>query len=118
MQIIRSHEQEVKSRGDENRKVRFFFNDTVGAFDWLMVTRSYKNEVRSEKISISDHTHPNALELIVFNKPGKLEINNKIYSFDVNDSVLLDPEDVHGAMGLNTHDCICILLGIGEPKKG
>ena len=115
MKIIRSSEQRIVSREIEGRDVRFYCDEKIeGHFDWLMVTRSFANKDSS---LVGNHFHPNALELIVFHKKGKLVINSTEYCFEPEDVVILGPEDTHGAEDLRSHDCTCILLGSGQPQK-
>jgi hypothetical protein len=118
MKIIKANDQAIKPRGKEGREVRFFFNEFVGEFDWLMITNSHEAKDRKTKINVGDHTHPNAVEVIIFNKPGQLVINGELFHFDEEDTVFLEPSDVHGASNMDIHDCTCILLGKGEPQKG
>jgi len=117
LKIIRAKDQAVKSRGEEGRKVRSIINEHVGSVDWLMVTNSYEDQDHKGPIRVGDHTHPNAVEVIIFNKPGKLKINGNMYHFDVNDTVFLESSDIHGTNDMDEHDCTCILIGRGKPQK-
>ena len=114
MQIIRAQEQTIAPREKDNREVRSYFNNAVEPFDWLMVTNSHAQPGNDNPVGVGHHRHPDVLELIIFNKPGKLEINGEMHHFDVNDVVLLDPSDFHGATDLKSHDCTCILLSKGK----
>ena len=117
MRIIRKSEQQTVIRPGDNREVRFIFGEAVQLCDWLVVTHSKQQCKDGEYSSVGFHSHPNALELILFQKSGSLDIGGEQYDFMPGDAVVLEPQDIHGANELNEHDCICILLGKGEPQK-
>jgi anti-sigma factor ChrR (cupin superfamily) len=94
------------------------FNGSIQQYDWLVVTHSKKRfDNVGRSVNVDFHSHPNAFELILFQKHGFLEISGKQCQFMPGDIVLIEPGDVHGAQNLTKHDCICILLGKGRPQK-
>ena len=117
MKIIRKSEQPITIRSNENRAVQLIFNKTVPTYDWLMVTHSHTDSDEVGEVSVDSHSHPNALELIIFQQPGVLDIAGERHYFDFGDIVVLEPQEVHGGRNLKGHDCICILLGNEEPQK-
>ena len=117
MKIIRKSEQKTFSRSSENREVSIIFNESVQSYDWLAVTHSNKQSEHPVGVNVDLHSHPNALELILFQKKGALDIGGKKHHFEPGDILILEPQDIHGAQGLIEHDCICILLGKGKPQK-
>ena len=82
MRIIKKTEQKVETRSDNNREVRFIFDEKVQPCDWLIITHSRRKSEMVSEISVSFHAHPNALELILFQKNSLLEIGGKQYHFE------------------------------------
>jgi hypothetical protein len=117
MRNIRKSEQKISTCYAENRDVRLLFSGSVQSYDWLVVTHSKKQSKGVGCSSVGFHSHPNALELILFQKSGSLDIGGERHNFMPGDAVVLEPQDIHGANELNEHDCICILLGREEPQK-
>lgn len=117
MKIIRNSDQSIVTRSTDNRQVQVIFNQAIQNCDWLMITHSREIEEHEGNISISFHRHPNALELIVFQKPSVLDIDGVRHDFDSGDLVIIEPHNTHGSTDLSEHDCICLLLGKGEPIK-
>ena len=116
MHVIRRSRQKTVNRRSENRQVRILFDKSLGFFDWLTITHSTKH-CRNIDAEVSLHQHPNAIEVVIFQARGYLEINGQHYDFEAGDAVLLDETDMHGAAHLVAHDCICILAGKGRPRK-
>ena len=96
MKIIRKSEQTIVTRSTENRTVQLIFNESVPIYDWLMVTHSHAKSDEVDGVSVDFHNHPNALELIIFQRPGVLDIAGHLHHFDPGDAVLLEPQEVHG----------------------
>lgn len=117
MRIIRKFEQNVETHFDDNREVRFILNEWVQPYDWLMITHSNQQSGNTDATNIDFHSHPNALEAILFQKTGSLKIDGKQHHFEPADIAILEPQDIHGAQNLSEHDCICILIGKGKPQK-
>jgi hypothetical protein len=117
MKIIRKSEQKIIKRSSENREVRIIFDESVQSYDWLEVTHSQKQSDNPAYVNINMHSHPNARELILFQKQGTLNIKDKKYHFIPGDALILESDEIHGAYGLSKHGCICILLGKGKPQK-
>lgn len=117
MRIIRKSEQRILHRPAENRDVRLLFDGSVHLCDWLVVTHSRRQLENAKGANVEFHSHPNAFELIFFLRKGLLETNGKQHHFEPGDLVVLESQDVHGAQDLSEHDCICIILGKGQPQK-
>ena len=117
MRIIKKSKQKISARSAENRDVCVLFNGSVQTYNWLVVTHSKKHFNHVGGVNVDFHSHPNAFELILFQKNGSLEICGKQHKFKAGDIVVLEPQDIHGAQNLSDHDCICILLGKGRPQK-
>jgi hypothetical protein len=117
MKIVRKSEQRTLTRSADNREVRFIFSEPVQPYDWLVATHSQQCPESKDDVAVDFHSHPNALELILFQKAGSLVIGGTPHDFEPGDLVILEPQDIHGAKESSEHDCICILLGKGEPQK-
>jgi len=117
MRIIRKSEQTTVNRSGGNREVRSIFSEPVHLCDWLVVTHSQRQIKDVAHVAVGFHSHPSALELILFQKSRSLDINGVRHDFMPEDAIILESDDIHGAEDLREHDCICILLGKGKPQK-
>ena len=73
MRIIRKAEQRIDTRGAENREVCLIFSGAIPPSDGLVVTHSTRQMDR-DALNVAFHSHPNAIEFILFQKASSLEI--------------------------------------------
>jgi quercetin dioxygenase-like cupin family protein len=55
------------------------------------------------------HYHKETEEILVFPNGGKIEVNDKLYSLEPWDTVLIEPGDVHGFSG-SDKDVYCLAM--------
>jgi len=117
MRVIRNERLVNQTRGEENRTVKEVLKEHL-VDDWVLsVNYSCKGNDADRTVQVGRHQHPNVRELIIFLKPQNLEVEGKIFDFDVGDAVLIHPGEKHSARDLTDHDCICFLISDGAPLK-